>query len=89
MARVERKRLFRTEFVMLRVRGRTFLQLGGTGRQGWMTRAVAESHAEAVTAKDLMVADYVQDGYREVPWDETSWPPVPDELFAPDYDDQE
>ena len=69
MTRVERKRLFRTEFVMLRVRGRTLLQLGGTGRKGWMTRSVADSEDRALEARDLMVADYRRDGYDEVPWD--------------------
>ncbi len=72
---------------MLRVRGRTFLQLGGRGREGWMTRTVADSDEEALKAKDLMVADYLQDGYEEVPWDESAWPPVPDELFHPEYDE--
>ena len=87
MTRVERKRLFRTEFVMLRVRGRTLLQLGGTGRKGWMTRSVADSEGRALEARDLMVADYRRDGYDEVPWDESAWPPVPDELFDPEYDE--
>lgn len=52
-----------------------------------MTRSVAEGQAEALKAKDLMVAEYVQEGYTEVPWDESSWPPVPDELFDPEYDE--
>lgn len=72
---------------MLRVRGRTLLQLGGRGSKGWMTRSVADSADEALKAKGLMVADYLHDGYEEVPWDESAWPPVPEELFDPDYDE--
>jgi hypothetical protein len=72
---------------MLRVRGRTLLQLGGAGRTGWITRTVADSEDQALEARDLMVADYLQDGYQEVPWDESAWPPVPGELFDPEYDE--
>lgn len=52
-----------------------------------MTRSVADSADEALKAKGLMVADYLHDGYEEEPWDESAWPPVPEELFDPDYDE--
>lgn len=51
-----------------------------------MTRSVADTESEALSGLDLMVQDYVSEGYERVAWDDSAWPPVPDELFDPDME---
>lgn len=73
---------------MLWLRGSVFLQVGGHSMKGgWMTKSVADSQRQARTGFDLMVQEYLSEGYTQVDWEEASWPNVPDGAFDPRSDD--
>lgn len=85
---VERKRrLRREEFVMLVIKDRVLVQIGGQagGRSGWMTRTVCDSQAKAAGDLHVLVADYVKQGYHPSTIDESMLPPLSEEFFDPAF----
>lgn len=85
-ARWERTRFLRRRFVHLEVRGRVLVTAGGRvgAGDGWATKSVADSDAEAQRAYDLMVEDYRSRGYREAPVPDPPHPILPEEMFDPE-----
>lgn len=86
---VERKRrLRREEFIMLLVKGRVYIQLGGKagGRSGWTARTVTDSPDEARKALQTMLDTYLDENYRQTTSDESVVPVLPDEMWDADFD---
>ncbi|GAB3763734.1 hypothetical protein GCM10028864_56570 [Microlunatus parietis] len=84
-ARVERRGLFGTKFVMLVLYDRVFLQVGGTSRRGWITRSPCDTRAEAIDAFQTMLEHYLTDRYTSVPWQDELLPELPPELLDADW----
>ena len=84
-ARLERRRLLRSSFVVIVVSGRVCVQISGAGRnRGWATRTVCADDAQAGVVFQEMLDDHLLSGYRRLPWDDALWAELPTGLLDPD-----